>query len=390
MKKYFNFLFIGLLILFAFVACDNDATTGILSDIVNSEVQEEYTFKSVVSDGNTNYYSLEDNDIYLTSNTDNQRQLILSLKDYPDPNTNGYAFDAFYNTNALYYDGTNLYFLVNGAEAATEGKKLYYFNPTDATPTVNPMTLGNTTVDSIVSLTSNGYLIFENSEALNSGYYAQKIASSATTINTTNAVKFAEASDSLSTIVPVGDDLIVQTVFEDPSDSSSYLFNYYLIKDGSSSLTTIGEDQEEKIVSAARNGVNYYLVLSNASLSTTDGTTNNLDPIYENDNTNYSFDNLAQNLYFNTSNFLVAIDSSNDVLLYDLTNSDTSTSVTSLTEGFANVIRNTSSIVKIFKVNETKYYMATHSNGYYTINFDDITILDEDNGDKSSCESNLN
>ena len=378
MKKYFNFLFIGLLILFAFVACDNDATSGILSDIVNSEVQEEYTFKSVVTNAsNDKYYSLEDNDIYLSSDSTLKRQLILNLDNYT-------------NTNALYYDGTNLYFLVNGADAATAGKKLYYFDPTDATPTVIEKTLENPSNDKIVNITTNGYLIFENSEALNSGYYAQKIASSATTINTTNAVKFAEASDSLSTIVPVGDDLIVQTVFEDPSDSSSYLFNYYLIKDGSSTLTTIKEDQEEKIVSAASNATNYYLVLSNASLSSTDGTANNLTAIYENDNTNYSFDTLAQNLYFSTSDFLVAIDSSNDVLLYDLNNSDTSTSVTSLTEGFANVIRNTSSIVSAFKIDATdpyKFQIATKSNGYYSLSVTDSTVLDDDLSTNSSCES---
>ncbi len=378
MKKYFNFLFIGLLILFAFVACDNDATSGILSDIVNSEVQEEYTFKSVVTNVSSDkYYSLEDNDIYLSSDSTSKRELILNLDNYT-------------NTNALYYDGTDLYFLVNGAEAATEGKKLYYFNPTEANPTVNEMTVENTTDDSIVSLTSNGYLIFENSEALSSGYYAQKIASSATTINTTNAIKFAEATDSLSTIVPVNDDLIVQTVFEDPSNDGSYLFNYYLIKNGSSTLTTIKEDQEGKIVSAASDGTNYYLVLSNASLSSTDGTANNLTQIYKNDNTNYSFDNLAQNLYFGTSNFLVAIDSSNDVLLYDLNNSDPSTSVTSLTEGFANVIRNTSSIVSAFKIDAFdpyKFQIATKSNGYYSITVTDSTVLNNDLSTNSSCDS---
>lgn len=381
MKKYFNFLFIGLLILFAFVACDNDATSGILSDIVNSEVQEEYIFKSVVTNAsNDKYYSLEDNDIYLSSDATSKRELILNLDNYT-------------NTNALYYDGTDLYFLVNGADAATEGKKLYYFDPTVATPTVNEMIVDYTTVGSIVSLTSNGYLIFENST---SGYYAQKITSSATTINTTNAIKFAETTDSLSTIVPVNNDLIVQTVFEDPSDSSSYLFNYYLIKDGSSSLTTIGEDQEEKIVSAASNdSITYYLVLSNASLSSTDSSLgDNILPIYENDNTNYSFDNLAQNLYFNTSNFLVAIDSSNDVLLYDLANADndSSTGLTSLTEGFANVIRNTSSIVSAFKIDSSdpyKFQIATKSNGYYSITVTDSSELsDNDNlSSISSCDS---
>ncbi|MGD1820717.1 MAG: hypothetical protein ACPKOI_12680 [Pleomorphochaeta sp.] len=378
MKKYFNFLFIGLLILFAFVACDNDATSGILSDIVNSEIQEEYTFKSVVTNAsNDKYYSLEDNDIYLSSDATSKRELILNLDNYT-------------NTNALYYDGTDLYFLVNGADAATEGKKLYYFDPTVATPIVKEMIVDNTTVGSIVSLTSNGYLIFENST---SGYYAQKIISHDTTINTTDAIKFAETTDSLSTIVPVNNDLIVQTVFEDPSNEGSYLFNYYLIKDGSSSLTTIKEDQEEKIVSAASNdSITYYLVLSNASLSSTDGSI--LTEIYVNDNTNYSFDNLAQNLYFSTSNFLVAIDSSNDVLLYDLANADndSSTGLTSLTEGFANVIRNTSSIVSAFKITATdpyKFQIATKSNGYYLITVTDSSELSNNDNlsSISSCDS---
>ena len=353
MKKNIKYLLIGLLVISAFTSCDNDATNGILSNIVNSELQEEYEIKAVATKDNALFYSVEADGIYLTKRIDNERTLILDTSDY-------------LNISSIYIGDTNIYFKSSNKDDVRESA-LYCF-----TKSQTKITSGVTEIKvdgSFKELTTNGYVVAKADD--DSFYYKKITALSDTT--------FATATDSLSTTVVVGDEIILQTI------NTAGKFDYYST-DGSIEINNI-KNQDFKIVAAVLDGTGYYCVLSNASLIKIEANTNT--KLYENTNTNYTFKNKAQSLFVTTPNLLIVFDSTNNVLLYDIDNIAADDGFQSLTEGFANILRNTSDIVGAFRDTDNKYYIATNTNGYYTVNFTDIAEIINDDSENSTCVSSL-
>lgn len=369
MRKYIKITLLSLLVIIVFASCDNDATSGILSNIVNSEIETTYNIKAVTNNNNI-LYSVEDDGIYKTTNaSENVRTKILDSSEYN-------------NIENIYYNSPNLYFIANNDDASS--KVLYYLNPDDSNPTPQQINIS----DNLISLSSNGYIIFKN----DSNYYFEKI-SGTTDIDTSSATSTGITSDkSLSLIIAVGDDeLYIQTVDYDV-DSSTY--NYYFIN-STQSINNVATNQTNKIVSAVKNVSDYFCVLNNGDLIKIDVTgSNQIDKYYEAEENNYSFNNLTANMHFETEKFLVLVDSSNYVLLYDLNDSTATSGCDSLTEGFANLLKNTSDVVYIKIADNSsspqyKLYVATNSNGYYTITIDDASLLDDNESENSSYIDSL-
>lgn len=385
MKKNIKLtLFLSILLVTLF-SCDNDATSGILNNIVNSTEETEYEINAVAAIDNTNLYSLESDGIYLSvdnttdDDSSNTRTLILDTADY-------------LNIENLYYDGTNIYFISLDKDDNTT-KVLYYFNPSVATPT--PTSINND--GELLTIYSNGYVSAE----INNKYYFQKI-SGTTAITAINANDSTiTKDDSLAITVPLGDDLIIQTVNYDEDDADDSTFDYYFLEDATGNVTNFASDQDNKIVAAINDGSDYFAVLANADLIHIDDPTNtsanNITTYYDNDDS-YEFDNLAPYMHFTDGsyNFLLLAEDSNSVMLYDLTdgNSDTDSGLTVLSEGFANIITNTSAIVYYQEVsntgNEYIFYVATNTNGYYTMIVENASILDDDDSDNSNYSNEIN
>ena len=371
MKKYIHFTLISLFILGAFISCDNDASSGILSNIINSEEETTYNIKAVAKKDANTFYSLEDDGIYKTTNSDpNVRSLVLNTSEY-------------YNIENIYYNNSNsnsyLYFICNNESA--DKKVLYYFDTNEVDP--NPIEI--TIDDTLIALSSNGYVLFKNT----TNYFYKKIneinePSPITTDSATNTE--ISIDESLASIVPVGDDaLIIQTSAYNSSDEK-YIFNYHIV-DNSVISNNVATDQEKKIVSAVLDDSGYFAILSDGDLIKIDNL-NTISLYYNNESSTYSFNNKCVNMHFLNNYFLALVDSSNNVLLYNLDNSDEDDGFFVLNEGFANLLNNTSDIVYISIANydnsEYKLYVATNSNGYYTITIDDANILDQNNSDNSS------
>jgi len=360
MKKNIKYLILGLLIISIFTSCDNDATNGILSNIVNSEEKTTYEINAVTrASDDTKYYSVESDGIYSTLTSDNGRTKILDTSNYQ-------------NVKSIYFDDTNIYFVSNNG--------LHYFNaitdPLGATSDIN-------TDGTLYSLTSNGYVI-----AKDTNYYVHKITG---TLDISENVIFGDSTDDLATSVSVGTGLIMQTINYNENDDT-YTFDYFYTADGTSVVPLL-TDQDNKIVAAVNMGGDLYCVLDDASLIKIDYTTTPLSPskveLYNNSNDNYSFNHESQSMFIDNK-FLITFDSSNYVLLYDVTDTVTDSGFVSLTEGFANVIRNTSDVVGLFEVTaDSKYYVATNINGYYTLNITNSTDLDDDDSTYSSCVSDF-
>ncbi len=370
MKKNIKFTLIILISLITLFSCDNDATSGILDNIVNSTVETSYNMRFIAKNGN-NFYSVEDDGIYKTVNnpaTDetDERELVLDTSN-------------FSSIENLYFTASNLYFVSYNAE--TEEKELYYFDPTLPSPTPTKISVTN----SIYTITSNGYAIGDDDN-----YYFNYITD---TSNITTGAEptsaLVSANTSLSSLVPCGDNLFVQVVtYDDSTDTSSY--DYYFAK-STGTIDKIASDQENRIISAVESSVanEYFCVLDNADLIKIDvSALNTITTFYDNDSTSYSFNNVTKNFDISDKNYLVLLDSSNDVLLYDLSNSTTDEGFTVLEEGFANTLANTSDIVYIEEantdVNKYCFYVGTYANGYYTIEIEDVTQLSNDDSDNSS------
>ncbi len=356
MKKNIKYLILSLLIISIFTSCDNDATNGILSNIVNSEEKTTYEINAVTrASDNSKYYSVEADGIYSTLTSDNNRTKILDTSNYQ-------------NVKSIYFDDTNIYFVSDNG--------LHYF---DATTNPVGATSDITTAGTLYSLTSNGYVI-----AKGTNYYVHKIAN---TSNISESVTFGDNTDDLATSVPVGSGLIMQTINYNESNDT-YTFDYFYTADGTS-VATLLTDQANKIVAAVNFGGDLYCVLDNASLIKINISSPSKVELYNNSNTNYSFNHESQSMFINNK-FLITFDSSNYVLLYDVTNAATDSGFVSLSEGFANVIRNTSDVVGLFEVTaDSKYYVATNINGYYTLNITNSTDLDDDDSTYSSCVSDF-
>lgn len=353
MKKNIKNLILGLLIISIFTSCDNDATNGILSNIVNSEEKTTYEINAVArASGNSKYYSVEADGIYSTLTSDNSRTKILDTSNYQ-------------NVKSIYFDDTNIYFVSDNG--------LHYFDAT--TTLVDPITTAGT----LYSLTSNGYVIAKDTD-----YYVHKITG---TSDISKSVTFGISTDDLATSVSVGTGLIMQTINYNENDDT-YTFDYFYTADGTS-VDPLLTDQANKIVAAANMGGDLYCVLDDASLIKINILSPSKDELYNNSNTNYSFNHESQSMFIDNK-FLITFDSSNYVLLYDVTDTETDSGFVSLTEGFANVIRNTSDVVGLFEVTaDSKYYVATNINGYYTLNITNSTDLDDNDSTYSSCVSDF-
>ena len=371
MKKNIKITLILLIPFITLLSCDNDATSGILNNIVNSTVETTYNMRYIARNGD-DLYAVEDDGIYKTVNnsaTDetDERELILDTSNYS-------------SIENLYFTASNLYFV--SYNPTSEEKELYYFDPSVASPTPTQINVA----DSIYTMTNNGYAVGDDDN-----YYFKNISD--TNDITTGAEPtspLVSANTSLSSLVPSGDNLFVQVVtYDDSTDTSTY--DYYYLAKSSGTISQIATDQDNTIISAVESNVTneYFCVLDNADLIKIDVTgSNSITTYYDNDSTSYSFNNVTKNFDISDNNYLILLDSSNDVLLYDLSNATNDEGFTVLEEGFANTLSSTSDIVYIEEahtdVNKYSFYVGTYSNGYYTIEIEDVTQLNNDESDNST------
>ncbi|MGD1822121.1 MAG: hypothetical protein ACPKM0_05070 [Pleomorphochaeta sp.] len=382
MNNKIKYILISLLTLVFLISCDTDASSGILSNIVNSEEETEYEMNAITAKDNDNLYSLESDGIYLSTDNDsddddtNSRELILDTSNY-------------LNIENLYYADSKIYFICLDKDDYTE-KVLYYFNPDDASPT--PTEISFEEDGELLTLYSNGYV----SAIIDDYYYYQKLSDTAAITDSTATNTNIPDSSSLAISIPMGEDMIIQTVdYDDSEDEATY--DYYFLDDTDNSTTNFKSDQDSKIVAAVTDGTNYYAVLSDADLiyinnPKTEDTT--VTTYYDASDDSYEFDNLTPYMYFEDEDFLLLADDSNYVMLYDLTDTDTDSGLTVLSEGFANIITNTSDIVYYKEVsnsiNEYVFYLGTNTNGYYTMIIEDATILEDDDSDNSNYTNEIN
>ncbi len=381
MKKYITTFTILFLTLFAFVSCDTDATNGILSEIVNSETEEEFELIAVSADDDASIiYSIEDDGIYQSDTTSLERTLILDTSDY---------LNAFY----LYLDDTKNRLWFDYYDLDDSTTYLAYLDTTDFTQDA-------TTVDypgTFIEITSNGYVIGKDST-----YYASSLDSYNSGTISADAT-FGSSSDSLDDTIVVDDDtIIVQTVEIIDEDDDENEFTFY-IYDGTTKYAG-SETLDYKVVAAVDDTSDsglYYFVTSDASLYSYETSTETLDQLFENDDDDYYFNMESQKMFVDDQ-YIVVFDEDLYVLCYDIDMDETDYSDIDaddlyLSEGFANTLSSTSDIVGIFAVDDDDndyldddytydFYVATNENGYYFVGMDTQALSDDDS-DYSESES---
>ncbi|MCY1151905.1 MAG: hypothetical protein ACPKMZ_00550 [Pleomorphochaeta sp.] len=380
MKKYITTFTILFLTLFAFVSCDTDATNGILSEIVNSETEEDFELIAVsAKDDASIIYSVEDDGIYQSDTTSLERTLILDTSDY---------LNVFY----LYLDETNSRLWFDYYDLDDSKTYLAYLDTTDFTQAPTKVSYDGT----FIEITSNGYVLAKDT----SNYYAFDL-DGYTSGNTVSAEEtFGSSSDSLDGTIVVDDDtIIVQTVEIIDEDDDKNEFTFY-IYDG---ITIGSETLDYKVVAAVddtSDSGKYFFVTSDASLySYNTSGSGTLNQIFENDDDDYYFNMESQKMFVNNQ-YIVVFDEDLYVLCYDIEESDYSDIDADdlyLSEGFANTLSSTSDIVGIFTVADDNndyldddysdyFYVATNENGYYFVGMDTQALSDDDS-DYSESES---
>lgn len=386
MKKYFKLLPILLLMILSLVSCDNDASSGILSNIVNSEYVEDYNIRAVTADSNNTYfYTVEDYGIYKLETSTETKTVLLdtSIED-----------NIYNNIQYIYYDETpdpnRLYFIYSlyDEEEETTTKTLAYIEDPENSTNATPIDITNTEY-SIIELTSNGYLLYKD----DTKYYSIEISEiddslSSSLLNRT----IGSSSLYLSDTIVVGDEIIIQTVDEDSDDDDEFTYSY-LLPDTTYSTDSdyIEISDNKKIVAAIKDTNDYYFVLDDGLLySTSDGAELDIENLDDDD---YDFDVEAQTLTFeDTDNnvlYLVTFDDSNNVLAYKIYISSVTAEFEELTEGFANELIYSSDIVGTFINQDSNngYYVVTVENGYYDVSITNLNTLLDDDDDNSEIES---
>lgn len=336
MKKNIKLLSIFLLIIFAFTSCDTDATYGILHNIANSEKKEKFEIRAATFDLITkSLYGVEvqdnidTNGIYKYKTGINQKtkNIILNSSDYPQ-------------ITSIYADNNNIYFNTE-VNNVTEVK---YLDASNLNTAAKDIEFEGT----FVELTSNGFIIAKDDKH----YIVYDLQAGTTTYTKAKATSF------LSTTIVVDDELILQTV---KKVGEKYEYNYYL-NDGTSRELT---KKNNKIVAAHKYDKNYYLVLDDGTLVLDDGTLSDFsktvhEPV---DDKKLSISTAKKLIVDNR--YLFIIDQLKNVYSYDL--KDLEKGYTLHSDGFANQIKYTSSIVEVFEYDTNKYYIATNNNGYYKL-----------------------
>lgn len=383
MKKYFTIFTVLFITLFAFVSCDTDATNGILSEIVNSETEEDFELIAVsANDDASIIYSVEDDGIYQSDTTSLERTLILDTSDY---------LNVFY----LYLDENNSRLWFNYYDLDDSTTYLAYMDPNDSA--IDPTTVSYD--GTFIEITSNGYVIAKD----DNDYYAFDLDGYSIGDTVSADVTFGSSSDSLDDTIVVDDDtIIVQTVEIIDEDDDENEFTFY-IYDGTDDFTG-SETLDYKVIAAVDDtddSGNYFFVTSDASLYSYETTTETLDQIFENDDDDYYFNMESQKMFVN-GQYIVVFDEDLYVLCYDIEldesdYSDLDADDLYLSEGFANTLSSTSDIVGIFSVDDDDndyldddytyyFYVATNENGYYFVGMKDDALSDDDS-DYSESES---
>ncbi|MDC7237937.1 MAG: hypothetical protein PQJ45_09220 [Sphaerochaetaceae bacterium] len=390
MKKYITTFTILFLTLFAFVSCDTDATNGILSEIVNSETEEDFELIAVSANDNASIiYSVEDDGIYLyqSDTTSLERTLILDTSDY-------------LNVLYLYLDYTNNRLWFDYYDLIDSTTYLAYLNTNDFTQDPTTVSYNGT----FIEITSNGYVIAKDT----STYYAFDLDGyTSGTVSASVGETFGSSTDSLDDTIVVDDDtIIVQTVEIIDEDDDKNEFTFY-IYDGKTPIYTGSTTLDYKVVAAVEETAGsgkYFFVTSDASLYSYDinALSDKLTQLFENDDDDYYFNMESQKMFVN-GQYIVVFDEDLYVLCYDIDESDYAELDADdlyLSEGFANTLSSTSDIVGIFPVdndsnnflddNPNKYayycYVATNENGYYFVGMDTQALSDDDS-DYSESES---
>jgi hypothetical protein len=386
MKKYFTIFTVLFITLFAFISCDTDATNGILSEIVNSETEEDFELIAVsANDDASIIYSVEDDGIYQSDTTSLERTLILDTSDY---------LNVFY----LYLDDTNDRLWFNYYDLDDSTTYLAYMDPSDSATDPTTVSYDGT----FIEITSNGYVIGKDTT-----YYASSLDDYDDSGSISADITFGSSSDSLDDTIVVDDDtIIVQTVEIIDEDDDENEFTFYIYDGNGTTISTGSTTLDYKVIAAVEDtddSGKYFFVTSDASFYSYDinSSSDKLNQLFENDDDDYYFNMESQKMFVN-GQYIVVFDEDLYVLCYDIDESDYSDLDADdlyLSEGFANTLSSTSDIVGIFAVDDDDNdyldddddydfycYVATNENGYYFVGMKEDALSDDDS-DYSESES---
>jgi hypothetical protein len=388
MKKYFTIFTVLFITLFAFISCDTDATNGILSEIVNSETEEDFELIAVsANDDASIIYSVEDDGIYQSDTTSLERTLILDTSDY---------LNVFY----LYLDDTNDRLWFNYYDLDDSTTYLAYMDPSDSATDPTTVSYDGT----FIEITSNGYVIGKDTT-----YYASSLDDYDDSGSISADITFGSSSDSLDDTIVVDDDtIIVQTVEIIDEDDDENEFTFYIYDGNGTTISTGSTTLDYKVIAAVEDTGDpglYFFVTSDASFYSYDinSLSDKLNQLFENDDDDYYFNMESQKMFVN-GQYIVVFDEDLYVLCYDTEldesdYSDLDADDLYLSEGFANTLSSTSDIVGIFAVDDDDNdyldddddydfycYVATNENGYYFVGMDKEALSDDDS-DYSESES---